>query len=90
MPKKDKYAHIRNVDYVPWKDMNGIQKAITLAGSQRALAQHLGVSQQAVSEWEKRGYAPDARIVEIEAEYGIDRIELVNPALRRLLERKIE
>lgn len=93
MPKQDKYEDARKADYIPWERMTGIQKAITLAGSQNALAQFLSglrkdrrVSQQAVSEWEKRGYVPDGWILEVEAEYKIDRVELINPATRRLLE----
>jgi len=75
-------------NYIPWAEMTGIQKAITIAGSQKALGDHLGVSQQAVSEWEKRGYVPVERIVEIEAEFGVERAELIDPRLRDLLIRE--
>lgn len=64
---------------------SGIQRAVTTAGSQRALAAILGVSQQAVMQWVRRGYAPAERVVEIEAQLGIPRAELINPRLRDLL-----
>lgn len=64
---------------------SGIQRAVDAAGSQRALAIILGVTQQAVAQWVGRGYAPAERVVEIEAQLGIPRAELINPRLRDLL-----
>ena len=57
----------------------GIIDAVAAAGSQQKLADTLGVSQQAVAEWVKRGYAPITRLVDIEAQYGIPRVRLINP-----------
>lgn len=66
--------------------MTGIQKAVDAAKTQQALADQLGVSQQMISKWVKRGYAPAERAVEIEAQYGVSRSELIKPSLRSLLE----
>jgi DNA-binding transcriptional regulator YdaS (Cro superfamily) len=63
----------------------GIQRVVELAGSQGRLAETLGVTQQAVSEWVRRGYAPANRVVEIEAQYGVPRTALIDPRLRDLL-----
>jgi DNA-binding transcriptional regulator YdaS (Cro superfamily) len=63
----------------------GIQRAVEVAGNQRALATILGVTQQAVSAWVRRGYAPADRVVEIEAQTGVARETLVHPRLRDLL-----
>lgn len=65
--------------------MRGIDKAVELAGSQQELARQLGVSQQAISEWVQRGYVPVGRVIEIEATYGVSRLDLVDPQLRDLL-----
>lgn len=48
--------------------MNGIQRAILIAGSQEKLAEMLGVKQQTVSWWvsSKKGAVPIARAIEIE------------------------
>lgn len=65
--------------------MKGIDKVVELAGSQRKLADVLGVTQQAISEWVRQGYVPIGRIVEIEALFGVSRFELVDSSLRDLL-----
>jgi DNA-binding transcriptional regulator YdaS (Cro superfamily) len=57
----------------------GIADAIVAAGGQQALALELGVSQQAVSRWLKRGWAPVGRIIDIERIFGVPRGRLVNP-----------
>lgn len=57
----------------------GVQHAIRVAGGQVALAKRLGVSQQAVSEWLRRGWVPLLRAREIEIIYGIPREKLVDP-----------
>lgn len=57
--------------------MNGIQRAIAAAGSQRALASALGVSQQFVNNMSKEGRAPVLRAKQIEELYGIDLKDLV-------------
>jgi hypothetical protein len=58
--------------------MNGVQKAIKEAGGQASLASQLGISQQAISIWKRQGFVPISRIVEIEAQYGVPRAELVS------------
>lgn len=65
--------------------MKGIDKVVELAGSQRKLADVLGVTQQAISEWVRQGYVPIGRVVEIESLFGVGRLELVDPSLRDLL-----
>ena len=69
------------------KAKSGIAKAITLAGSQEALALRLGVTKQAVQKWCERGFVPPRRVVEISAEYGIERRELLDPRLADLVDR---
>ena len=66
-------------------DLTGIELAVYAAGSQAKLADLLGCSQQNVSSWLRRGYAPPERVVEIEQATGVDRVLLVNPKLRDLL-----
>ncbi|KAA3649378.1 MAG: helix-turn-helix domain-containing protein [Proteobacteria bacterium] len=68
------------------QDKRGIDKAVEAAGSQQALADALGVSQQRVSQWVVRGYVSPRRAQEIEIQYGVPRRELVNPMLLDLLE----
>lgn len=63
----------------------GIEEVVEIAGSQEAVAQTCGVSQQAVSIWVTRGYAPLARAIELEAQYGVDRRRLVDPKIVGLL-----
>jgi len=69
----------------PLTQQTGIQRAVDAAGSQRALASILGVSQQAVAQWVARGYAPASRVVEIEAQLGVPRADLIQASLRDLL-----
>jgi DNA-binding transcriptional regulator YdaS (Cro superfamily) len=62
----------------------GIDKAIVAAGSETALAEMLGVSQQAVSKWKKRGFVPIKpvdRASQINNATGVERRELIDPAL---------
>jgi len=61
------------------KCTTGIADAIVSAGGQGALARRLGVSQQAVSGWVKRGWVPVAHIVKVEAMCGVPRARLINP-----------
>lgn len=63
---------------------NGVERAIKKAGSQDKLADRLGVSQQVISKWKHRGYVPLNRAVEIEAQYGIKRAQLINPRIADL------
>lgn len=64
----------------------GIGKAVVAAGGQAKLAEVLGVSQQFISVCYKRGWVPMDRAVEIEAQFGINRRDLLNPRLASLLE----
>lgn len=63
----------------------GIDTAVALAGSQAKLADQLGVSQQAVMKWAKRGFVPLPRAREIEALLGIPRNSLIDPKVLDLL-----
>lgn len=65
--------------------MTGIQKAVNQAGGQAALARLLGVKRQSVQQWVTRGWPPTSRILEIEAQLGVPRSELIEPRLRDLV-----
>ena len=68
---------------------SGIEKAIKAAGSETNLAIMLGVSQQAVSKWRKRGYVPLRpvdRATQIANNIKIDRRELLDPELLASIE----
>ena len=66
---------------------SGLDEAIAAAGgSQAALADRLGVTQQAVSTWVKQGYVPVRRALEIEALLGVHRHRLLNPRLADLVD----
>lgn len=60
---------------------NAVAHAVDKAGSQERLADQLGVSQQAISKWLRRGYVPLQRAQEIEIQYGIPRARLINPRI---------
>jgi predicted transcriptional regulator len=49
----------------------GIASAVEMIGSQHRLARELGVTQQAVCEWVKQGFAPNGRVHDI--------LDLVDP-----------
>ena len=70
--------------------LRGIHKVVALAGSERALAVQLGVSQPAVNKWVKRGCVPPGRCVEIEAQYGVSRRELLEPRFMDLLDKPLD
>jgi DNA-binding transcriptional regulator YdaS (Cro superfamily) len=72
------------------KVLHGIHKVVALAGSQHALARQLGVSQMAVFKWVKHGCVPPGRCVEIEAQYGVSRRELLEPRFIDLLDTPLE
>ena len=59
--------------------VTGIDKVIEAAGGQTALAEVLGVSQQAISKWQKRGYVPAERVDQLANSYRVDRTELIDP-----------
>jgi hypothetical protein len=63
----------------------GIRKAIFMAGGQVKLADQLGVSQQNVSRWLRKGHVPLRRALELETLYGIPRRVLIDKRLRELV-----
>lgn len=67
-------------------ELNGVNKAISAAGSQLKLAAALGVTQQAVSEWLRQGYVPPDRATEIEMQFGVPRTTLLSPKLRAMFD----
>lgn len=68
------------------RERNAVALAIANAGSQVKLARLLGVTQQAVSTWVRRGWVPVRRAVEIEHLLGVPRHELVDPRLVDILD----
>jgi DNA-binding transcriptional regulator YdaS (Cro superfamily) len=64
---------------------SGIAEALTRIGSQTELARLLGISQQAISVWVRRGWVPAERAREIEYHTGVARQSLIKPQLRQLL-----
>ena len=66
-------------------EKSGIEQAIEVSGSQEALAQALGCTQQNVSFWKAQGYVPNLRTVEIEQTTGVPRALLVDPRVLELL-----
>lgn len=67
-------------------EQTGIAEAVKAAGGQVKLANKLGVTQQAISKWEARGWVPVRRALEIEAQYGIHRHRLLDPRLKDLVD----
>lgn len=65
---------------------SGISEALQKAGSQERLAEQLGVSQQAISMWHRRGWVPVRRAIEIEAQFGVPRARLISPRLIDLVD----
>ncbi len=68
------------------KEVTGIERAIVAAGGQRKLADALGVTQQAVSGWLISGYVPLDRAREIETQFGVNRMALINPRIADLVD----
>ena len=66
-------------------ETTGITKAVEAAGSQTALAELLGVKQQAVSKWQARGWAPIERARQIANAFPIPLAELLDPKIREML-----
>jgi hypothetical protein len=74
----------------------GIDQALTRAaeiagkrGGQVWLAHRLGVTQQAVSLWSRRGWVPTNRADEIQQLTGVPARELMNPRLVKMLADKV-
>lgn len=63
-------------------ELTGLPLAVSRMGGQKALAEALDVSAQAVSKWVKTGHAPVERAAEIEALTKVPRLELVDEKLR--------
>jgi DNA-binding transcriptional regulator YdaS (Cro superfamily) len=59
----------------------GIIRAIEAAGSQKKLAESLGVTQQFISFAKMRGWVSPRRAAQIEEVTGIDRWELLRPSI---------
>lgn len=64
----------------------GIRLAVRLARGQGELARRIGVSQQAVSSWEKQGWAPLKRCDEIAQLTGVPARDLMDPRVRAMVE----
>lgn len=64
--------------------MTGIDRAIEAAGGVLPLAKLLKVSHQVVYHWQKRGWVPAERALQIEARFKIPRAKLVNAKLAKL------
>jgi transposase-like protein len=62
-----------------------LRRAVEYAGGVTQLARTLGVSQQAVHKWLRRGWVSPDRAAELCGLYGIPAAELLRPELRRLL-----
>lgn len=83
-------------------DESGIARAVKIAQEKAAndsqftgksgqgwLARRLGVTQQAVSSWLRRGWAPTNRADEIQQLVGVPARELLNPRLVKMLGSKV-
>ena len=57
--------------------------AIERAGGIVRFTKAMGVTHQAIYAWRKRGWVPPERAVAIEAVFGIERSQLMNPDLVR-------
>jgi DNA-binding transcriptional regulator YdaS (Cro superfamily) len=61
--------------------MSGVLEAVAVAGGQKLLAEVLGVSQQNVSTWVRRGFVPVHWVVPVEQATGVPRQYLIDPKL---------
>jgi len=60
--------------------MNGIQKAISIAGGREPLRKRLGVSYESVRQWEAQGFVPHTSVFAVVDETGVSCFEL-NPTV---------
>jgi DNA-binding transcriptional regulator YdaS (Cro superfamily) len=58
-----------------------IRRAFELAGGAKAFAKELGITHQAAYHYIKKGVVPLDRAVQIEREYGVSAMNLVDPKL---------
>ena len=61
------------------REQSGIERAIAAAGSPSALARALGVSNQVVGNWRRRGRVPLGRVWAVERATGVPRADLIGP-----------
>lgn len=61
-------------------------EAIKNANGQVELARRLGVTQQSISKWRQRGFAPLKRCDEIAQLTGVPARELMDPRVRAMVE----
>lgn len=59
--------------------MTGIDKCVTAAGSQLAVAERLDITQQAVNGFVQKGYFPIDRAIQAQRIWGVPFVELVRP-----------
>jgi len=64
---------------------SGIKRAVDAAGGAKAFAAALGITKQAVYAWLDQGYVPIGRVVEIEAQFGVSRNDLVKPQINNIM-----
>ena len=65
--------------------VNGIERAIRQAGSQQALAEMLGITQQSVSAMKLRGWLSNGHALKVSRAYNIPVRELVSPRVRLVM-----
>ncbi len=62
-----------------------IDEAIKRGGGIVAFSKAMGVTHQAIYNWRNRGWAPLERAIAIEAVFGINRYETLDPSAARVL-----
>ena len=62
-----------------------VEALIEKAGTQRALAQALDVTQPVIAHWKKKGWMPVKRALQAQELYGIAWASLVRPELRNVI-----
>lgn len=58
-----------------------LKTLVASTGGQKHLADTLGVTQAAVSKWVVQGFVPLRRAIEIEATFGVPRVQTAHPKL---------
>ena len=62
-----------------------IDEAVKRGGGIVAFSRRMGVTHQAIYNWRNRGWAPLQRAIAIEAIFGINRYETMDPSAARAL-----